>query len=258
MSERYEPYPEPYREPYRPAGEWTPDEGSGRHEPDDWREQTTPGMAAVPPLPPSRPTAAYRAVGTPAVGNRPYPGQGYPAPSRPGDPYAGEPGGVTAPDYSGRPVAFRRPDAVAGLLLLLAGVAAGVSLLLHWVHGNGLTGWDLLRSAWDQLRTTPSGLADSGLWQPAAVVVGGVVLFVLGLLLFIPARSHRTLGVLALLVSAGAAAGVVVALSGAHWHLGRFDTGFWLAVAVPVLGVLGALKAMLTGPRLAGRIPPGY
>lgn len=250
---------------------------SERYEPDDWREQTTPGMAAVPP-PGAGPTAAY-----PAVGGRGYPGQthsgqtysgqSYPGQSYPeqgdqqvpyqdagypGDPYAGGPGAVTAPDYTGRPVAFRRPDALAGLLLVLAGVAAGASLLLHWVHASDVTGRDLMRSAWHQLRTSPSQLADSGLWQPVAAVAGGAILFVFGLLVLIPARTHRTLGVLALLVSAGAAAGVLVALNGAGWHVGRFQTGFWLAVAVPVLGVLGSLKALMTGPRATNRAPGGY
>src|SRR5690242_3696122 len=136
MSERYEPQHDPYRQ----GGGWAPDQGTVRHEPDDWREQTTPGMAAVPPLPPAAPTSAYPAAGgrgypsqsRPGPG---YPGQGYQDPARPaqgysGDPYAGGPGAVTAPDYAGRPVAFRRPDGLAGLLLVLAGAAAGVSLLL--------------------------------------------------------------------------------------------------------------------------------
>jgi hypothetical protein len=244
MSERYDPY----REPYRQAGDRTPEQGTVQHEPDDWREHTTPGMAAVPPPPPSGgPTAAYPAVG------RPYAGQA-PRPEYPGGPYAGDPyadgaGSMTAPDYTGRSVAVRRPEVLGGLLLVLAGVAAGVSLLLRWVDGSTVTGWDLMRSAWHQLRTAPAGLLDTGLWQPAAAVVGGGLLFVLGLLLFIPARAHRTLGLLALLVSVGAAAGVVVAIQGAHWHVGRFEIGFWFAVAVPALGVIGSLKALFTSPR---------
>lgn len=256
MSERYEPHREPYRQPYgQPhgaAGDWSSDETSVRPEPDDWREQTTPGMAAVPPLPATGPTATQPTVGGQAYPGGRYPGERYPG-GYPGDPYAGGPGALTAPDYTGRPVASRRPDALAGLLLVLAGVAAGVSLLLHWVHANEITGWGLMRSAWHQLRTTPSDLVDSGLWQPAAAVAGGAVLVVLGLLMFVPARAHRTLGVLALLVSLGAAAGLLVALSGAGWHVGRFQSGFWLAVAVPVLGVIGSFKAMMTGARSAAR-----
>lgn len=267
MSERYEPY----REPHPPADDWRPDEDGATPEPDDWREHTTPGMAPVPPIPTGGPTAAYPSVGGrgypgqdyagQGYQGQSYPGQGYPGQNRPGpaylapgDPYAGGPGAVTTPDYTGRPVASRRPDALAALLLLLAGVAAGVSLVLHWVHGNDVTGWGLMHRAWG-LRSDPGALSSTGLWQPVAAVAGGVILFVLGLLLLVPARAHRTLGVLALLVSLGAGAGVWVALSGTHWQPGRFQIGFWLAVAVPVLGVIGSLKALLTAPRPTARAP---
>lgn len=254
MSERYEPY----GEPTRAAGGRAADHGTVEHEPDDWREHTTPGIAAIPPQQTGAPTSAYPAVG----GN--HPGQGFPGPGHagrpyggpayPGDPYAGGAGSTTTPDYTGRPIALRRPDRLAALLLILAGIAAAVSLLLRWVTSSDVTGWGLVRSAWHQLRAAPSELAHSGLWQPAAVVAGGAILLVLGLLLFVPARTHRFLGVLALLVSLGAGAGVLVALSGVHWHVGRFQIGFWFAVAVPVLGILGAFKAMMTTPRLAARL----
>src|SRR3954468_19456545 len=62
-------------------------------------------------------------------------------------------GGGTAPEYSTppesstRPVAFRRPDALAGLLLLLAGVAAGISLFLDWLGGPRATGLGLVPGA---------------------------------------------------------------------------------------------------------------
>jgi len=247
MSERYDPY----GEPAPAAGEWPQDQGTVRHEPDDWRERTTPGMTAIPPLQ-AAPTSAHPAVGGGYPG-RGYAGQPYAGPAYPGDPYTGGAGAVTTPDYTGRPIASRRPDGLAGLLLVLAGLAAGVSLILRWVTGSDVTGQDLVRSAWHQLRAAPSELVHSGLWQPAAAVAGGAILFVLGLLMFVPARGHRFLGVLALLVSLGAGAGVLVAISGVHWHLGRFQIGLWFAVAVAVLGFLGALKAMMTGPRSAAR-----
>lgn len=253
MSERYDPYGEPH-------GDWPPDQGTVRHEPDDWRERTTPGLAAIPPQQAGGPTPAYPAVG----GN--YPGQGYPGPGYGGPGYAGQPpyaspaypgelyadGAATTPDYSGRPIAVRRADRLAGLLLVLAGVAAGVSLLLRWVSASGVTGWDLMHRAYG-LRTQLGTLSSTGLWQPVAVVVGGAVLLVLGLLLLVPARTHRALGLLALVVSLAAGAGVLVALSGVHWHVGRFAIGFWFALAVPVLGILGSLKAMMTAPRLTTR-----
>ena len=185
-----------------------------------WREQTIPGIQPV------------RTDG----GTAPPPPIGY-APR-------------TVPEYSTRPVRVRRPDGLAGLLLILAGIAAGVSLLLRWLPGSELTGWDLVRRGFDDFTAggTAELLAD-GFWQPMAVVLGGAVLFLLGLLMALPARSHRFLGLLALLVALVAAAGVLVPLAAVGWDPDTIDTGFWFAVAVPVLGLLGALKALLTGPR---------
>ncbi|MEU2347378.1 hypothetical protein [Modestobacter sp. NPDC049651] len=157
--------------------------------------------------------------------------------------------GVTAPDWSDRPVAVRRPDTIAGLLLLLAGIAAGVSLLVVWVHGGG-TGFDLVRNGIDDARVGTGRLADTGTWQPLAVVLGGALLFLVGLFLFTPARTHRFLGGLGLVVTLLVAAGVLVPLADARWSFDRFTTGFWFAIAVAGLGVLGSLKALMTGPKV--------
>ncbi|SHN82865.1 hypothetical protein SAMN05660350_03340 [Geodermatophilus obscurus] len=194
---------------------------------DDWREQTIPGI---------QPVAAPVSAGGPGHAPGPPPPPGL--------------GGPPAPAYSTRPVRVRRPDSLASLLLLLAGIAAGVSLLLRWLPGSDLTGWDLVRRGLDD--AADGGVAavfDNGFWQPMAVVLGGAVLFLLGLLVVLPARSHRFLGVLALLVSLAAGAGVLVPLADVGWDTATIDTGFWFAVAVPVLGLLGALKALLTSPR---------
>jgi hypothetical protein len=155
----------------------------------------------------------------------------------------------TTPDYSDRPVAVRGPESLGGLLLILAGIAAGISLALGWVAGTGDTGWRLVRRGLDELDTGVSGLLDTGWWQPLAVVLGGGVLFVLGILLWLPARTHRLLGLLGLLVSGLALAAVVVPLTAENWRPSAFELGFWFACAVGVLGVLGSLKALLTGRR---------
>ena len=192
---------------------------------DDWREQTIPGIQPV------------RTAG----------GPGYaPTPPPPPPGYAPR----TVPGYSTEPVRVRRPDSLASLLLLLAGLSAGLSLLLRWLPGSDLTGWDLVRRGFDDYAEGgAAALGDDGFWQPLAVVLGGAVLFVLGLLVVLPARSHRFLGLLALLVSLVAAAGVLVPLASVGWDPDTIDTGLWFAGAVPVLGLLGALKAMLTSPR---------
>jgi hypothetical protein len=157
----------------------------------------------------------------------------------------------TAPEYSASPVAFRRSDIAAGLLLVLAGVAAGISLLLPWLADRDDSGLELVWRGFDEI----GDLGDSGFWQPLAVVLGGGVLLVLGLLLLVPARSHRFLGAVALVVTALAAAGVLVPLAQDGWRFGGFAVGFWFAIAVPVLGLLGSLKALLTGPTYGTHTP---
>jgi hypothetical protein len=157
----------------------------------------------------------------------------------------------TAPAYSNRPVAFRRADTVAALFLLLAGAAAGIALPLRWLTGSDLTGLDLVRAGFDDL----GAVLSSGLWQPLAIVLGGGVLFVLGLLLFVPSRTHRSLGFIELIVSIVIATAVLVPLADAGWDLDVFDLGFWFAMAVPVLGLLGSLKALATRPKYATRAP---
>ena len=149
-----------------------------------------------------------------------------------------------------RLVVLRRPDRIAGAVLVLAGLAAAASLALPWVRGEHEPGLSLVRRG---IEVVDSGLGEflrSGLWQPVAVVLGGGVLLLLGLLLFLPAHTHRLLGVLALVAALTATAAVLTLLAGADWNTGRFDLGTWVAVAVAGLGVLGALKAMLSLPRV--------
>jgi hypothetical protein len=157
--------------------------------------------------------------------------------------------GATAPLYSDAPVAFRGPESLGGLLLILAGVAAGISLLLDWLADFESTGLDLVRAGLDDI----GGSFSDGLWQPLAIVLGGGALLLLGLLMWLPLRTHRFLGVLALLVTLAVIAGVLVPLVDAGFDMSFFDTGFWCAIAVAVLGLLGSLKALFTGPRYGTR-----
>jgi hypothetical protein len=148
---------------------------------------------------------------------------------------------------SGPPV--RRADVGAGLLLILAGLADGVSLVLRWFAGDaGPTGFDIVRTPFD------TGLGDSeiissGLWKPLAVLFGGALLFILGLLMLIRARTHRLLGLVALLVSLGAGAGAVLLLADFGWEPRFFSIGFWVGCGVAVLGLIGSLKALFTRAR---------
>ena len=154
-------------------------------------------------------------------------------------------GEATAPAYSDQPVAIRGPESLGGLLLILAGLVAAVSLILHWLDGHDVSGWGFVRKGLDDV----GGAFGSGLWQPLVIVFGGGVLFLLGLMVWLPARSHRFVGVVALVVSLAVTAGVLVPLIDAKWKLGVFGPGFWCAIAVAVLGLLGSLKALLTPAR---------
>jgi len=152
------------------------------------------------------------------------------------------------PETRSRLVVARRSDLVAGSLLVLAGVAANVSLWLPWVEGESRTGITLVRSGFRSLDSGFGELLRAGLWQPMTIVVGGGLLVVLGALLFVPAHTHRLVGVMALVVSLAATGAVLSLLAGADWTAERFDIGMWCGVAVAGLGLVGALKAMLTLP----------
>jgi hypothetical protein len=154
---------------------------------------------------------------------------------------------ATAPPYSDRPVTIRGPESLGGLLLIFAGLVAAVSLVLHWLAHRDISGWGLLRRGFDDV----GGAFSSGLWQPLVIVLGGGLLFLLGLALWLPARSHRFIGLVALVVSLAITAAVLVPLIDATWKLGSFGPGFWCAIAVAVLGLLGSLKAAVTRPRRA-------
>jgi hypothetical protein len=149
---------------------------------------------------------------------------------------------------SGRLVMVRRADVAGGVLLVLAGLAAGLSLWFPWVRGDDFTGLSLVSGGLAVL-SAGGPEVDTASWQPVAVVLGGGALLLLGLLLFLPAAGHRFVGLLAFVVAEVAAAGLLVPLSASGWSVAKFDVGMWCAVGVPVLGVVGALKAMLTGPR---------
>ena len=144
-------------------------------------------------------------------------------------------------------VVHRRSDPVAAGALVLAGVAANVSLLLSWSPNEGPTGLFLVRRGVEALGSGADA-ARAGVWEPPVVVLSGGLLLLLGLLLLIPARAHRFLGVLALIVGLTAAAAVVLLMVGSNLVDDRLGPGMWCAAAVPVLGVLGSLKAMLTAP----------
>ena len=131
-----------------------------------------------------------------------------------------------------------------------------VSLLLRWVHGDDTTGLDLVQR---RLRRPPAAPGQlDGLWQPLAIVLGGGVLFVLGLLLFLPAPH-------APLPRRAGPAGQPRGGRGRAGAAGRTRLADRSASTSasgspspsPCSGCSAALKALLTGPRYGTRPPRG-
>jgi hypothetical protein len=151
----------------------------------------------------------------------------------------------TLPKYSAEPMALKRQDPVAALLLLVAGLLTGISVLLPWLADDDVTGLTLVKDAFTALGDSVGEVVRTGYIQPLTIVLGGGVLFVLGGLLLVPARGHRLVGLVALVVALLVAAAVLVPLAIAGWDLGEFGIGFWFAIAVAVLGLVGAIKALL-------------
>ena len=127
-------------------------------------------------------------------------------------------------------------------------MAANASLSLSWWPGEGPPGLSLVRRGAEALDSGVSEAVRSVVWQPFVVELCGGLLVLLGFLLLVPARAHRVIGELALAVALAAAAAVVLLLADDGLVIVGFGPGLWCAVAVPVLGVLGSLKAMLTAP----------
>jgi hypothetical protein len=153
--------------------------------------------------------------------------------------------------FTRAPGVLKRIDRAGAAALVLAGVAANMSLLLPWTSGNGPTGLALVQHSIEALRSGAGDPADTGLWQPLVVVVSGGLLVVLGLLLLVPARAHRLVGVMALIVALAAAAAVILLMADTGWAVDRYGPGLWCAVAVPVLGLLGSMKALVSAPLVA-------
>ena len=151
--------------------------------------------------------------------------------------------------HSAEPMAVKRQDPVAALFLLVAGLLTGISLLLPWLADDDVTGLTLVKDAFTALGDSVGEVVRTGYVQPLTIVLGGGLLFLLGGLLLVPARRHRLVGLIALVIALLVAAAVLVPLAIAGWDLGEFGVGFWIAIAVAVLGLFGAVKALLARRR---------
>jgi hypothetical protein len=208
-------------------------------------DRTVPGISLTGEIAPGEPMI----LGFPAE-DGPAPGDGSDPPDWTEPPPAAD---ETGPVAEVRLVTLPRADPVAALALLLAGGAAVASLWVAWWQDRSDTGWSLVRRGLALGGSAVGKLGRSDLWPPLAIVFGGVLLFLIGVVLFLPERTHRIAGLLALLVTCGPIAGVLFLVARADWNSARFGPGMWLAIAVTALGCLGALRAMLRTPRVTLR-----
>lgn len=145
-------------------------------------------------------------------------------------------------------------DPIAGMLLILAGVAGILELLLPWKRAVKLlsgdaTGWKLFEISRNQSLSAGDTLA---LYSVLGVAVAGGACLLLGLAMFAPI-DHHPLGAIALLLS-------VLSIGGAAWYVLRTrsavggvaavfeqgEIGFYLFLAAGVIGLIGAIKALAT------------
>jgi len=148
-----------------------------------------------------------------------------------------------------------RADPIAALILVVAGLMGVLQLLLPWLAiGAGLpgsfTGWQLFRAGRDQALDLSSMVATYAL---PTVAVAGVALVLLGLAMFAPI-DHRPLGFVGLIF------GLLATVAAVWWVLDTRDArggigqilsdamlGWYLFLVAGPLGVVGSIKAMVTG-----------
>ena len=177
-----------------------------------------------------------------------------------GDPSAGmdswaEGRAATAEGEFGLPVlvTLLRADPVAGIALVLAGVAAVASLWLPWWRGDAVTGQVLVRRGLAAAGSGSGALGRTvGLWEPPAIVLGGMPCSCWECCCSSRRGPIGSAGCSPWSSPGGGGRGSAPGRAG-RLESTRFGPGMWAAVVVAALGILGALKAMLTAPRVTLR-----
>ncbi len=147
-------------------------------------------------------------------------------------------------------------DPIAGLLLILAGAAAILALLLPWKPADprlpaygSKTGWDLFVIGHSQQLSAGDSLA---LYALLGIAVAGGACVILGLVMFAPI-DHLPLGAVTLLLGVSTTGGVLwwflhgrAAAGGLHAMFSQTQVGWYLALGAGIAEVAGAIKALAT------------
>lgn len=152
---------------------------------------------------------------------------------------ANYPGYSPQSQYGGPLESGSRNDVLAGLLLLIGGGAGVAQFFLPWAsfEGIGMTGKDYYDGA------TAAGETLLGL-IPLVILIAGGLLALFGILLFVPMRSRKPLGSIALIVSLVSTAAAVYLLVDSGADLSGSDYGLYLALGSGVVALLGSIKAV--------------
>lgn len=147
-------------------------------------------------------------------------------------------------------------DPIAGLLLILAGAAGILTLLLPWKPADprlpaygSKTGWDLFVIGHSQQLSAGDSLA---LYALLGIAMAGGACVVLGLVMFAPI-DHLPLGVVTLLLGVATTGGALWwflhgrgAAGGLHAMVSQTQIGWYLALGAGIVEVAGAIKALAT------------
>lgn len=131
-------------------------------------------------------------------------------------------------------------DVAAGVFLVLAGLLGGLQPFLF--------GWIGDRTGWSIFQLFGFGFDDERLLGSSSLlglILGGVSLL-LGIVCFVPLKGHRVVGLVALLAALACAGLAVYAMYRADFDFEAWGTGFYLFSASGVVGVIGAVKALVT------------
>ena len=150
----------------------------------------------------------------------------------------------------GAPQTPARPNLFAGVLLVLGGLFGVLQSFLPWIdsdfsntHVNGMDIADLAGQASDLgAGASESTLIQIGVWT---VLVGGALALLLGVLMFVPMRSHRPFGGVALVLSLLMVLGAVFWLTGGDPNPDSTSVGYYFFLLAGVVALIGSIVGVV-------------
>lgn len=193
-----------------------------------------PGYGQQPGYPQQQP------YGAPQSGAFPQPyGPGYGQPYGPG--YGpGGPGWGPAP----------KNDFVSAIILIIGGLLGVLQSFLPWIdssfEGIHVNGLDIANAAGQasggDLSSSASTLIQIAVW---AVLIGGGLLVLCGVVLFVPMRNRKITGAIALVISVVMVVGAILWLTNGEANPDSTAVGYYFFLAAGVVGLIGSIVALV-------------